>query len=260
MSDKQLYAPRQAHRQSLYLLLLDHLETWLARQDFIRLGVAKVLADLMTCGIERYGLAKLRCLSCGDEAFLPLSCRRRGICISCHARRQLLAVEKILNQVLADVSYRQWTYSLPKILRAPFGYDEDLFKAVTVVVVDALTIFSRHQTGIKDLEPGFVVVDQTFGILPDDFHPHLHLCATDGGFTKDKKFVPLGKVSQKDLFHLEEVLRHKTLSLFEKRRRLNSQTKEMMLSWEHSGFSLDASRRIPAGDRNGLESPSPRLR
>jgi hypothetical protein len=56
-----------------------------------------------------------------------------------------------------------------------------------VEVNPSLTGGSSHE----NLEPGFVVCDHTFGTLPDAYHPHPHVCATDGGFLSDGTFVPL---------------------------------------------------------------------
>jgi hypothetical protein len=66
--------------------------------------------------------------------------------------------------------------------------------------------------------------------LPDSYHPHLHLCATDGGYKKDGRFVKLGDVREKELMCLKEVLRRRILSLFVKRQRLADESKEFMRS------------------------------
>jgi len=39
----------------------------------------------------------------------------------------------------------------------------------------------REVTGHEELEPGFVVLDQIFGTLPDGYYLHQHVCAADGG-------------------------------------------------------------------------------
>ena len=88
-------------------------------------------------------------------------------------------MDRALADVLSDVPFRQWTFSLPKVLRVFFRFDGGLLKELARLVVTELTRYFRSVTGRDDLTPGFVVLDQTFGTLPDDFHPHQHTGATD---------------------------------------------------------------------------------
>ena len=111
----------------------------------------------------------------------------------------------------------------------------------------------REVTGREELEPGFVVQDQTFGTLPDSYHPHQHVCATDGGYLPDRSFVPLPRVRRGDTEALCEVLRHRVLDWLVHEGKLSEELRRSMLSWEHSGFSLDASRRVAADRRDQLE-------
>jgi len=196
------YRPRNSSDTPLSRLMRDHLEPFLASYEqrhrehhgYLRPEVRRSLEELITCGDPHFGVARVRCLECGDETFVPLSCRLRGTCSSCHAKRQLIFGEYVLEEVLPDVACRQWTFALPKALRVFFRYDGTLFKELSQIVVRELTRYIRQATGHVDLEPGFVTVDQTFGTLPDDFHPHLHLASTDGGFTADGAFVRLSRV------------------------------------------------------------------
>jgi len=41
----------------------------------------------LECGILAYGFARARCEDCGHERLIPFSCKGRGICPSCNARR-----------------------------------------------------------------------------------------------------------------------------------------------------------------------------
>ena len=255
------YATREPHKSDLYRLLLDNAETFLAHHEqrfqpeygYLRPEVQSTLEELIACGDFRFGLARVKCRDCGDEMFIPLSCRRRGCCASCAAKRQLIFTERVLEEVLPDVPCRQWTFSLPKALRVSFRYDGVLSKELSQIVVREVTRYVRAVTGHPDLAPGFVVVDQTFGTLPDSYHPHEHICATDGGFTPAGVFVPLPRVRKKDVAAICEVLRHRVLSWLVRREKISEDFADCMLAWENSGFSLDASRRIRKGRRERLE-------
>ena len=86
------YRPRQPEKSDLYRILLDHLETFLARYDnecdtgrgYLRPEVRESLESFLRCGVLRFGFARLKCGGCEREKLLALSCRRRGICPSCY--------------------------------------------------------------------------------------------------------------------------------------------------------------------------------
>ena len=255
------YRARDPQPTDLYRLLLDNLETFLAHYEtryqpehgYLRPEMLRSFEELLSCGVYQFGMARIRCRDCGHDTFVPLSCRRRGVCPLCHAKRQLFLTDRVLEQVLPDVPCRQWTFSLPKALRVFFRFDAALFKELSQLVVRELTRYVRAVTGRPELEPAFVVWDQSFGTLLDTYHPHQHICATDGGFTPEGAFVPLGKVRNKDVEALCEVLRHCVVRWLVRREKLSPDFAHCLLGWKHSGFSLDASRRVPAGRRAQLE-------
>ena len=257
---KRVYRSKQPERSDLFELIIDHLETFLvhypdkyqSRYGYLRAEVRTTLEELTCCGVLRSGFARVVCPACQQEDLVPLSCHRRGLCASCHAKRQLVFAERVLDEILCNVPCRQWTFSLPKALRCFFRFDGTLFRELSCLTTWELTRFIRHLCG-GDLEPGFVVCDQTFGTLPDTFHPHQHICATDGGFAPDGRFIPLPRIRRRDMESICEVLRHRVIGWLVGRKKLSKEFGSCMLDWEHSGFSLQASRPIPAGQRIRLE-------
>jgi len=85
-------------------------------------------------------------------------------------------------------------------------------------------------------------------------HICVHTIVTDGGFLPDGTFVPLPRVRGREVEALCEVLRRRVLAWLLERGTLREELCDCLLGWEHSGFSLDASRRIPAGERDRLEN------
>jgi len=61
-------------------------------------------------------------------------------------------------------------------------------------------------------------------------------------------------VRKKDVAAIEHVLRHAVLRRFVGRGKISPDFSDLMLSWDHSGFSLHASKPIPAGRRDRLEA------
>jgi hypothetical protein len=69
------------------------------------------------CGILTHGFLRLRCGDCGHDKLLAFSCKRRGLCPSCGARRMSQAAAHLVNQVIPHVLVRRWVLSLPIPLR-----------------------------------------------------------------------------------------------------------------------------------------------
>ncbi|MFM7204540.1 MAG: transposase zinc-binding domain-containing protein [Myxococcota bacterium] len=149
------YVPRHAQGTPLFRILQDHLETFLAEAErgedsaggFLRPEVRSTLEKFTECGVLRFGFARIKCPDCGHEELLPLSCRFRGFCPSCHARRLAEWSDWVLETVLPDVRYRQWVLSWPKRLRVYFQYDDDLFRAFSNIVYEVLTQWMQTVLG-----------------------------------------------------------------------------------------------------------------
>jgi hypothetical protein len=70
-----------------------------------------------------------------------------------------------------------------------------------------------------------------------NWHPHLPLLVTDGGFWPDRTFVPW---SAHDTARLTEAFRRAVLRLFVRRRLFDEDQAAGMLTWPHSGFHVHA--------------------
>ncbi len=80
--------------------------------------VERELAAYLKCGIA-HGFARVHCQACGDELVVAFSCKRRGICSSCTARRMADTAAHLVDRVLPRAPYRQWVFTLPKALQGP---------------------------------------------------------------------------------------------------------------------------------------------
>ncbi len=78
----------------------------------------------------------------------------------------------------------------------------------------------------------------------------------DGVFATDgagMRFFEASALGDTDVGELQELARQRVLGLFERRAILDPETVANMREWAHGGFSLDATIRIEAWDRDGLE-------
>ncbi len=75
-------------------------------------------------------------------------------------------------------------------------------------------------------------------------HLHLHALATDGAFDVDGVFHLMPFDMQGDIEVLERLFARWVLDLMVRRKRLSLRLRDEMLTWEHSGFSVDGSVRV----------------
>jgi hypothetical protein len=88
--------------------------------------VDRELVEYLRCGMLAHGFARVRCQACDDEILVAFSCKRRGICPSCTARRMADTAAHLVDRVLPQApyrQYRQWVLSVPKPLRLRLARD-----------------------------------------------------------------------------------------------------------------------------------------
>ena len=117
------YAPRDPSRTVLYTVIADHLETFLASLDDdpeatgLPAYVQREFYDYLRCGILAHGFLRRGCDTCPKELLLPFSCKRRGFCPSCAARRMAQTAAHLVECVIPWAPTRQWVVSVPIPLR-----------------------------------------------------------------------------------------------------------------------------------------------
>lgn len=99
--------------------------------------------------------------------------------------------------------------------------------------------FYREVAG-KEIHTGMVIAHQTFGDMLR-WNPHFHAILLEGGFDDDGTFVYL---PFSGLEKMTEYFRRTVLEFFTDKKLLTEQFARNMLSWKHSGFSIDNSVRI----------------
>lgn len=120
-----IYRPRHPERTVLYRVLLHHFERFVAEYEsrferdygYFRPIIKDVVEKYLDCGNPCCGFARIRCRDCGEERFLMFSCRTRGFCPSCHAKRLEEWGEWMRETLLLDVPHHQVLFTIPKMLR-----------------------------------------------------------------------------------------------------------------------------------------------
>jgi hypothetical protein len=84
----------------------------------------------LKCGRLEEGFLRLRCEQCHVEKLVAFSCKKRGFCPSCGARRMVETAVLLVDEVLPARPLRQWVQSLPHALRLLLARDPE---ALTLV-------------------------------------------------------------------------------------------------------------------------------
>jgi len=101
----------------------------------------------------------------------------------------------------------------------------------------------------KDVVPGMIAAIQTFGQLAQ-WNPHIHSLVSCGAFTPYGEFLELPEF---DMDRMLVAWQEAVFDLYLSEGKIEPEVVENMRSWEHSGFSVDQSVHLSAGDRSGIE-------
>ena len=179
---------------------------------------------------------------------MAFSCKCRGFCPSCQARRAEEWTIWLIDHRLEQVPHHHVIFTIPKMLRAYFRYDRsllnDLSRAANLVVLNYLRILLG-----TDVTPGLVIARHTFG-EGARFHPHLHAIVTGGGWDSDSRWHT---VSGWDRPVLRELFQIEVFRFLLERELLNAERIELIRSWRHSGFDVYVGQAIKPDNRELLE-------
>jgi hypothetical protein len=143
------------------------------------------------------------------------------------------------------VPHRQVVLTIPKRLRAYCLYRRRLLGEIARIAAHTVTAAIRALAGERDLAVGIVACLQTHGSRAN-WHPHLHLLVTDGGFRPDGTFVTW---PAHDTARLTEAFRRAVLRLFVRLELFDEDQAAGILTWPHSGFHVHTAVWVPEGDR-----------
>ena len=258
------YRARNPLKNPLNRLVLENLaafEAWLkeapAGKPRPRPSVITALEKFTECGVLRYGAVRYRCPECGHDVFVAFSCKRRGLCPSCDAKRSAIIVAAALDRLLPPARYRQWVLVIPKRLRYFINSRPELAGYLSKLLAREINRHLRQKTGGVPAQLHFV---QRFGGALN-LHVHIHAVVSDGTFILETNalgsqrllFRPVEGPDDKELGKIVRAIRRKLLRCLCRLGCLPPEAAEEMLKWENSGFSLHKEVVIYPRDRPGLE-------
>jgi hypothetical protein len=210
--------------------------------------VERVLREFLRCGLLEHGFARLWCSECRRSVLVAFSCRGRSFCPSCEKKRQILWAEWLCDEVLAPVCHRHVVLTIPRLLRPLFRRRRELLTELGRSAAAAVAELVRRGLG-TEARPGLVVSIATAGDLVQ-WHPHVHLLATDGGKTADDSWQPLPEWNATLLTGL---FRERLLARLVEAHAISPELVKKLLAWRHPGFSAHVGKRIAPTDKLRLE-------
>src|SRR5262245_38407413 len=190
--DVATYEPRDPSHTVLYTVIADHLETFLASLDAapdatgLPAYLERVFYAYLQCGILAHGFLRLGFDTCPKELLLPFSCKRRGFCPSCAARRMAQTAAHLVACVMPWVPTRQWVVSVPMPLRYWTAPSRDLTAQVHTIIRTTIAQFYVNQAVTRSVkrhkvQPGSITFVQRFG---GSLHAnvHYHVIVMEGVF------------------------------------------------------------------------------
>ena len=152
--------------------------------------------------------------------------------------------------VCAEAPHRQFVFTIPKRLRIYFRFDRRLLGELCRSAARTLITVLGSASGRPDAVPGLIGAVQTFGQLVH-WHPHIHALVSEGVFLPQSgALLPLPKLAGEPFLKLWE---QEVLALLLAEGKITQEVVQNIRSWKHSGFSVDQSVRLEAGDTEGIQ-------
>jgi hypothetical protein len=155
----------------------------------------------------------------------------------------------VVEDVCAPVAHRQVVFTIPKRLRIHARFDRELLGKLSSCAWNCIKAEVRRMLPLPDVVPGMITAIQTFGQLLH-WNPHIHSLVTCGAYAPEGEFLHLPEF---DMDSLLLAWQEAVFTLYLSEGKIESEVVENMRSWEHSGFSVDQSVLLSAGDQAGIE-------
>ncbi|MFT6680172.1 MAG: ribosomal protein S27E, partial [Haliea salexigens] len=162
----------------------------------------------LKCGRLEHGFLRVRCDKCHFERLVAFSCKKRGFCPSCGARRMAETAALLADEVFPDVPLRQWVLSFPFPLRYLFAAHPQAMAKVLGTVYRAISTHLIHKAGLplEDGATGAVTLIQRFGSALN-LNIHFHILFLDGVYVyRDNRPPRFQRIKAPDKAELEELV------------------------------------------------------
>ncbi|WP_298435911.1 transposase [Ottowia sp.] len=179
------YARHAPARTLLYALVDAHYPDFLARLEAEDRALPEYVHaefdEYLRCGVLEHGFLRVVCEHCRTERLLAFSCKKRGFCPSCGARRMAESARHLVEEVFGPRPVRQWVLSFPYPLRFLFASQPEAIGPVLGLVQRVIAGWLADQAGVERAKAqcGAVTLIQRFGSALN-LNVHFHMLWLDG--------------------------------------------------------------------------------
>ena len=206
------YARHRPEQTLLYQLVEQYypafVEHLAARERRLPAHVVREFEDYLKCGRLEHGFLRVRCADCHAERLVAFSCKRRGFCPSCGARRMAEGAALLVDEVLPREPLRQWVLSVPFALRYLFATDPAVMGQVLGIVTRAIASYLIKAAGYHHAtaQTGAVTLIQRFGSALN-LNIHFHILVLDGVYVTTSDRLTFRRVPAPTVAALEKLVR-----------------------------------------------------
>ena len=205
------YVQRRPEETLLYQLIADNLQTFdhhlFEQGKSLPEHVTKEFRAYLKCGIHAHGFIRLKCNDCRKETLLAFSCKKRGFCASCTAKKMAEVAAHLVDNLLPKAPYRQFVLSVPIALRYWMATNKKLTTKVHKIVAEETNILYQDRAskrGLQTIGSGSIDFIQRFGGAIN-LNIHFHLLQMGGVYIKRRRklfFKKMGISTNKELSDL----------------------------------------------------------
>jgi hypothetical protein len=134
---------RQPENTLLYRTIAAHWQTFKAEREAegrtLPRYINEEFENFLRCGILSYGFGRVHCAGCQKNILYAFSCKGRGFCPSCGARRMAEAAIYLTDTLIPLVPVRQFVVTFPPPLRLWLARSQTLAAKLCRRVSDAIS-------------------------------------------------------------------------------------------------------------------------
>jgi ribosomal protein S27E len=156
--------------------------------SYLPCHVIREFDEYLDCGRLEHGFLRVRCEDCHHEHLVAFSCKRRGFCPSCGARRMAETAALLVDDVLPHKPIRQWVFSFPYPLRFLLASNPQVVTKVLGIVNRVISTHLIKKAGFNKTTAyaGAVTLIQRFGSALN-LNLHFHALFIDGVYHQKNK-------------------------------------------------------------------------
>ena len=208
--------------------------------------VIREFEEYFRCGILAHGFLRAQCESCHLEHWVAFSCKRRGLCPSCGARRMNETAAHLVDSVLPMKNIRQWVLSFPIPIRLCLAVKPKIMSKALEITQAEISKYYLKKAGFSKTQgkTGAVTLIQRFGGSLN-LNVHFHQLFIDGSYELGEQkepngFTPVAEPRKKELDEVLSRIIQRLIRYMEKKKILiKDESDHLQISLpEGDGFTM----------------------